>query len=299
VTIVSDTPADVEVQGSAKSGTFCNEYPGNGYPRQDYTVYFDITFSQPFTRSRVITQPGRKDPNALFLVFNTTTSRVIDAKVAISYVSAADAKLNWQTEDPGWNFTPIRTAAQAAWNALLTKISVWGGATAQTQEFYSLLYKALLQPNITSDVNGEYLGSDYQPHTLTAGQQDQYGMFSGWDTYHGQAQLVAMLDPAAASDMAQSLVNEYTQNSVLPEWGYLNIDNYTMVGDPDDAVIAIIDDLRATNCETAEALNEKREHGKARRGDRGQPRLPAPDQDLFARREVRVLPPARPGLGAA
>ena len=47
-----------------------------------------------------------------------------------------------------------------------------------------------------------------------------------------------MLDPRAASDMAQSLVNDHAQNGILPQWGYLNLDNYVMVGDPADATIA-------------------------------------------------------------
>jgi predicted alpha-1,2-mannosidase len=243
-----------EVHGFATSGGFCNEAEGHGYGRQDYTVHFDIVFSRPFTSHKIITEPGRKDPNSVFLTFNTTANRLIDAKVAISYVSAANAKLNWQTEDPGWNFTPIKTAAQAAWNALLTKISVWGGATAQTQEFYSLLYKDLLQPNIVSDVNGKFFGSNYKADALAAGQQNQYGMFSGWDLYHSEAQLVAMLDPAVASDMAQSLVNEYAENGILPQWGYLNTDNYTMVGDPADAIIADYYAFGAQNFDTATAL---------------------------------------------
>jgi predicted alpha-1,2-mannosidase len=50
--------------------------------------------------------------------------------------------------------------------------------------------------------------------------------------------LQAMLDPSATSDMAQSLVNFYAQNQILPQWGYLNLDTYAMIGDPADAVIA-------------------------------------------------------------
>ena len=79
-----------------------------------------------------------------------------------------------------------------------------------TQEFYSLLYKDFLQPNIISDVNGQYRGSDFKVHSVSAGH-NQYSMFSGWDIYHSLAQLQAMLDPTAASDMAQSLVNYYAR----------------------------------------------------------------------------------------
>jgi predicted alpha-1,2-mannosidase len=261
VTIVSDKPGSVEIQGSATSGNFCNEYPTNGFGPQKYTVHFDIFFSQPFTRSHKITLPGRKDPNSLFLTFNTTKNRLIDAKVAISYVSAANARQNWFTEDPGWNFAKVKANAQSQWNTQLSKISVSGGSQARTQEFYSLLYKALLEPNIVSDVNGQYLGAGvngtaYPVETLSSGQQNQYGMFSGWDLYHGEAQLIAMLDPMVAGDMAQSLVNEYAQNGILPQWGFLNTDNYTMVGDPADAIIADFYAFGARNFDTATALTD-------------------------------------------
>ena len=169
-----------EIMGSDTSGNFCGETDNDGQVQQ-YTVYFDIVFNHPFTASQIITESGQTDPDSVFLTFNTTSSPVIDAKVGISYVSTANAKQNWQTENPGWNFDAVRSAAQADWNNLLSKIDVSGGTASQTQQFYSLLYKDLLQPNITSDVNGQYMGSNGQVATLAPGQQNQYGIFSGWD----------------------------------------------------------------------------------------------------------------------
>jgi predicted alpha-1,2-mannosidase len=242
-----------EVMGSDTSGDFCGE-TNNGGQSQQYTVYFDITFSQPFTASQVITESGQTDPAAAFLTFNTTSNPVIDAKVAISYVSTANAQLDRETENPGWNFGKVKAAAQASWNHLLGRIKVSGGSYSQTQEFYSLLYKDFLQPNITSDVNGQYMGSDFQVHTVSAPQKNQYGIYSGWDIYHSLAQLQAMLDPSAASDQAQSLVNYYTQNGILQQWGYLNLDNYVMVGDPADSIISDYYAYGAHDFNTSQAL---------------------------------------------
>jgi predicted alpha-1,2-mannosidase len=244
---------DDEVVGSDTSGDFCGEADNDGQS-QLYTVYFDIVFSHPFTASQVITEAGQTDPDSVFLTFNTTANPVIDAKVGISYVSTANAKANWQAENPGWNFASVKAAAQKSWNTLLSKIAVSGGSYAQTQEFYSLLYKDFLQPNITSDVNGQYMGSDNKVHTLASGQKNQYGIFSGWDIYHSLAQLQAMLDPTATGDMAQSLVNYYAENGLLQQWGYLNLDNYVMVGDPADSIISDYYAFGARNFHTATAL---------------------------------------------
>jgi predicted alpha-1,2-mannosidase len=242
-----------EIMGSDTSGDFCGESDNDGQS-QLYTVYFDIVFSQPFTASQVITESGQTDPDSVFLTFNTTSNPVVMAKVGISYVSTANAKLNWQTENPGWNFNSVKAAAQSSWNSLLGRIKVSGGSYAQTQEFYSLLYKDFLQPNITSDVNGQFMGSDMKVHALAAGQKNQYGIFSGWDIYHSLAQLQAMLDPGATGDMATSLLNYYAENGLLQQWGYLNLDNYVMVGDPAQSIISDYYAFGARNFDTSTAL---------------------------------------------
>jgi predicted alpha-1,2-mannosidase len=246
---------DNEVAGADTSGDFCGETNNAGQVQQ-YTVYFDLVFSQPFTASQVITQAGQTDPAGVFLTFNTMSDPVISAKVAISYVSTANAQLDLRTENPGWDFDAVKAAAQASWNRLLGKIRVSGGSYAQTQEFYSLLYKDFLQPNITSDVNGQYMGADMQVHSLSRGQRNQYGIYSGWDIYHSLAELQAMLDPQAASDQAQSLVNYYSQDQILQQWGYLNLNNYVMVGDPAQSIISDYYAFGARDFNTRQALTD-------------------------------------------
>ncbi|MGH3395963.1 MAG: glycoside hydrolase domain-containing protein, partial [Streptosporangiaceae bacterium] len=242
-----------EIQGSVTSGQFCGE-PVNDGQTQQYTVYFDVVFNHPFTASQIVTESGQTDPDSVFLTFNTTSSPVIDAKVGISYVSAANAKQNWQAENSGWNFGAVKNAAQADWNKLLGRIQVSGGSYAQTQEFYSLLYKDFLQPNITSDVNGQFMGADLKVHSVAPGQKDQYGMYSGWDIYHSLSELQAMLDPRPAGDQAQSQVNYYSEDKLLQQWGYDNLNNYVMVGDPMQSIIAYYYTFGAHNFDTKQAL---------------------------------------------
>jgi len=242
-----------EVQGSDTSGYFCGEANNDGQT-QLYTVHFDIVFDHPFTASKVITNSGQTDPAGVELTFDTTKDQVIQAKVGISYVSAANAKQNWQTENPGWNFDSVRRHAQGTWDHLLSKIQVSGGSYAQTQEFYSLLYKDFLQPNITSDVNGQFMGADMKVDTLAPGQKNQYGMYSGWDIYHSLSQLQAMLDPHPAGDMVQSQLNYYSEDKLLQQWGYDNLNNYVMVGDPEDSILTDYYTFGAHNFNTKDAL---------------------------------------------
>jgi predicted alpha-1,2-mannosidase len=238
-----------EIEGSVTSGDFCGE---NEY----YTLYFDIAFDHPFTAAHVVTASGAKSPAAVELTFDTTSVRTVQAKVGISYVSDANALLDRQTENPGWNFGTVKKAAQESWNDLLGRIKVSGGSYAETQEFYSLLYKDFIQPNVTSDVNGQYMGADDMVHTLAKGQKAQYGIYSGWDIYHSLSQLQAMLDPAQAGDMVTSQLDYYAQNGLLQQWGYLNEDNYVMVGDPTTAIIADAYAFGARNFDTKTALKD-------------------------------------------
>lgn len=234
-----------EIKGSDTSGGFCGD-------SHQYTVYYDIVFDRPFTASKVIA--GSKSPSAVSVTFDTTKSKTVQAKVGISYVSADNAALNWRTENPGWNFDSVKKAAQQSWNTLLGRIKVSGGEASTTQEFYSLLYKDFIQPNITSDVNGQFMGSDVKVHSVSGKQKQQYGMYSGWDTYHSLAQLQAMLTPKEASDQAQSQVNYYAENGILQQWGYLHLDNYVMAGDPSTALIADYYAFGAHDFDTKAAL---------------------------------------------
>jgi predicted alpha-1,2-mannosidase len=240
-----------EVQGSIQSGHFC----GAG---DVYTLNFDIVFDQPFTASQIVDEtsgPGAGAPNVVFLTFDTTKTQVLQAKVAISFVSVDNAKANWTAENSAWSFDTTRTATHAAWNALLNQIQIAGGTATEQQLFYTSLYHTLLHPNVFSDTNGQYMGFDSQVHSVSGTQKAQYANYSGWDIYRGQVQLSALLAPAQMSDSAQSMLNDAAQNAgQLPKWSLANAETYVMVGDPADGIIAGYYAFGATSFDTATAL---------------------------------------------
>ncbi len=61
----------------------------------------------------------------------------------------------------------MRAQAAAAWNTDLRKVEVCGGGADQRTTFYTALYHSMLEPTLTSDVNGQYLGGDRRTHTLS------------------------------------------------------------------------------------------------------------------------------------
>jgi predicted alpha-1,2-mannosidase len=207
-------------------------------------------------RSRASEAPALTGPAGSYLTFNTTSDQTVLAKVGVSYVSASNAAANLAAENPGWNFTSTQDSAEAAWNTILSKIQVGGGTTTQQAIFYTALYHALLHPNVFSDDNGQYMGVDGQVHTVDSGHSAFYTNFSGWDIYRSQAQLEALLDPQAASDTAESMVDDYAQDGMLPKWMEDNGESYVMVGDPADSILADYYAFGATNFNTSSALSD-------------------------------------------
>ncbi|WBO61810.1 lectin [Streptomyces camelliae] len=227
------------VTGSVTSTGFCEA-------TNPFTVYFAITFDHPFTAGGY--------SGGEYLTFDTTSSRTVEARVGISYTSAAEAAANRDAEVTGKTFADVKSAATAAWRDELSKITVSGGTSDQQRVFYTALYHASLFPSVVSDADGSYRGYDGAVHTVTAGHGAQYTDFSNWDTYRSQAQLTALLDPSAASDMAQSIVNDYQQGGTLTKWGMATGETHIMVGDPAVPVLADYYAFGARNFDTAAAL---------------------------------------------
>lgn len=232
-----------EVAGSVTTGYFCGA-------RNTYTLYFDMVFNRPFASTGSWTTGGTGD----YVSFDTASNRSVQAKVGISYVSAANAALNRSTEDPGWDFPTVRSAAHQAWNRVLDRIQVAGGSADHQAVFYTALYHSLMHPNVFSDVNGQYMGFDGKVHTVASPQTAQYANYSGWDIYRSAVELEAVVAPRRTSDIVSSMLNDYAQSGQFPKWAENNGESYVMVGDPADGIIAGAYAFGATNFDTGQAL---------------------------------------------
>lgn len=193
--------------------------------------------------------------NGMYLTFDTSSSHTVTAAVGISYTSDANATLNRTHEVHGWDLGAMRQANHDAWNQVLNRVRIGGGTHDQQVEFYTALYHALLHPNVFSDDNGQYMGYDDQVHTLAKGQQAEYANYSGWDIYRSQAQLMAMAEPQAESDVVTSMLNDFDQTGLMPKWAQNNGESYVMVGDPADGIIADAYAFGARSFNTSHALN--------------------------------------------
>jgi predicted alpha-1,2-mannosidase len=257
-----------ELAGEVTSGQFC----GTG---TNYTLHFVALFDRPFAAAGTWTSSG-VDPDTTtpdtttpdtttpsgsscngttcgaYVTFDTSSERNVLMKVGISFVSTADAKENLRAEDGGWSLARVSASARDAWNALLGRIAVSGGTAAERHIFYTALYHSLLFPDVVSDVNGEYAGSDGKVHDARG--REEYADFSEWDVYRSEIQLESLVAPRQVGNMVQSLVDDGKQGGWLPKWAIVGGDESQMNGDSADPIIADAYAMGARNFDLSTAL---------------------------------------------
>lgn len=187
--------------------------------------------------------PPKGKGSGVWVAFDPAKSSQVGVRVGISYVSVENAEANLRAENPDKSkFDEVSGLAHRTWNAVLRRVRIAGGTRDQQAVFYTALYHSLLHMNLFSDVNGEYRGMDQQTHKIDrVHQHDQFANFSGWDVYRSQLQLVALLDPRIASDMAQSLLNQATQlDGEWDRWTHNTGETHVMSGDPSAPALADI-----------------------------------------------------------
>ena len=271
---ISVDAARQTVAGSVTSGNFCG-YLSPAGRRSYYTLYFVAVVDRPFTtvgawendavRPQATSAkggttygtegypPAGKGSGAYVGVAPGST---VNVRVGISYVSLANAERNLAEEQPrGATIDSVKRAARKAWNDTLGRIEIAGGGETERRIFYTALYHSLLHMNVANDVNREYRGLDGKVHVVRSPQLAQYANFSGWDVYRSQVQLVALLEPKIASDMAQSLLNQASQNDdVWDRWTHNTGATAVMEGDASPPAVASIAAFGGTDFDMKQAL---------------------------------------------
>jgi predicted alpha-1,2-mannosidase len=191
-----------------------------GFAKGRYPVYFVAKFDRPFAST-----------GANWVTFDTTTGgTAVTARIGISFVDLEGARRNLEAEAPTFDFAGMQARAREAWNRELGRVKVTGGTDLERTSFYTALYHAQLHPNVFTDVDGRYLGFDKQVHRAEG--RVQYANFSGWDTYKGENQLLATVQPRRYRDMLLTLLANHREGGRLPRWGEQNFDAGHMSGDP-------------------------------------------------------------------
>lgn len=245
-----------EVEGWRMTGNFC--YQG----QSERPVYFVARLSRPadsfgvwkkmpvmkaekawsstadaFKFYENYTSDMAGDSIGAWFSFQTTAQEQILVKVGVSYVSIENARMNLETEQPGFDFESVLSAGKEVWERALSVIDVEGGSHDQKVMFYTALYHTQFHPNIFNDVNGEFPMME-KFETGHYSQRNRYTVFSLWDTYRTVHPLYSLLYPAKQLDMVRTMVDMYKESGWLPKWELNGKETFTMSGDPAFPVIA-------------------------------------------------------------
>ena len=218
-----------------------NEYEVKGLRRSkswanNQILYFYIRFEKPIKTYGIALndtlQPGIKTAAGKniksYFTFILGNDKTIRMKVGISAVSTENAKMNLDAEIKDFNFNQLKATAQKEWNKELGKIDIKGGTHNQQVAFYSALYHTCLSPNVYTDVNGEYRGTDLKVHK--AENFTNYTVFSLWDTHRAFNPLMTIINRKRTQDWINTFLVQYKYGGMLPVWELSGNETFCMIG---------------------------------------------------------------------
>jgi predicted alpha-1,2-mannosidase len=218
-----------------------------GWNPGPYTLYFAAELSRDSAESGTWDQdrtyPGRMRASGIdqtprtmqsyrnqmgaYFTFDTTRDAVVEMRLAVSFISIAQAKQTLAAEkDAG--FDEVRRRASQQWTDALAKITTEGGTAEQQSIFSTALYRAHIMPH---DLTGEnvWWHSDL-PH-----YEDFYTL---WDTFRTLHPLLTLIQPERQSGMVQSLLDTYTHTGWLPDARIAGSNGMTQGGSNGDVLVA-------------------------------------------------------------
>jgi len=226
------------ISGYRDDGQFCGK-PGNT------RVYFYISISQISNDAISLVKNGIETTESQLIVKHEAIGALInlskiqspiEIRTAISFVSVANAKMNYEQELANKDFDHVLSENQLAWENKLNRIKVEGGTKEDKVKFYTAIYHTMSHPNILNDVNGEYPAMENMK-TMKKAKGNRYTLFSLWDTYRNFHPLMSLLYPKQQSDMVQSMIDMYSEYGWLPHWECFSKEKGVMNGDPASIVI--------------------------------------------------------------
>jgi predicted alpha-1,2-mannosidase len=134
-------------------------------------------------------------------------------KYGMSYISAEQARENYEIELRDTTFADLLHAGRARWEETVGKIRVKGGTTAQKRTFYTALYRTHERMVNINEGGRYYSGYDGKVHNS---ERPFYVDDWVWDSFRAQHPLYALLNPEIENDFLNSYVLMYEQSGWMP-----------------------------------------------------------------------------------
>lgn len=217
------------------------------------TVYFAIALNKPFKelmawdKKEIMNLSDIKGENPGFYIeFPTDQDETVLMKVALSYVSEAQAWKNMKAECDHWDFDKVAEDARTEWNDLLSKIKVEGGTEKQRIKFYSDLWHAMQGRRIMSDVDGQYIdNTGEQPAVKQVRLGDDgkplfphYNHDAWWGSQWSLNILWSLVYPEILDGFCSTAIDMYENGGLIPRGPSGGNYTFVMIGDTAAPAIA-------------------------------------------------------------
>ncbi|QQE11638.1 GH92 family glycosyl hydrolase [Planctomycetota bacterium] len=157
-------------------------------------------------------------------------------KIATSFISLDQARLNLKTEIASKSYEQVRDLNKQQWEQWLSKIEVEGGSERERVCFYSALYRVGLFPTSmhepTEDGVQHYSPFDGQVHSGVLYTNNGF-----WDTHRTVYPLLSLIDPEGFAGIIDGYMQAYRYSGWLPKWASPGFRN-CMIGTHIDSVVA-------------------------------------------------------------
>ena len=150
--------------------------------------------------------------------FKTQKGQQVHVKIASSFISPEQARLNLTRELAGDSFDQTLQKAKDAWNHELGRFDVSGGTVDQYKNFYTALYRSMLFPRKFYEFDADNKVVHYSPYN---GQVLPGYMFTDngfWDTFRAVFPFFTLMYPELNGQIMEGLANTYKESGWLPEW---------------------------------------------------------------------------------
>ncbi|MFZ2286956.1 MAG: GH92 family glycosyl hydrolase [Bacteroidales bacterium] len=227
-----DRPADCSLSwdGTSLSGRRIS----TGWAEKQFQ-YFSSRFSGSPTSVTMLDAGSKTAGNSIagkniacILTFEVREGEELTVRTGISAVDEAGAANNLATEMPGWDFDAAAAAASQAWQKRLSVISASSTDTTALKVFYTALYHTMIAPNLYSDADNRYRGTDGEVHMAT--DFTNYTVFSLWDTYRAAHPLFTVTVPEMVPDFVKTMLVIREQQGKLPVWSLAGNETNCMIG---------------------------------------------------------------------
>ena len=144
------------------------------------------------------------------------TAKTTVIKLATSYISEEQAKLNLKNEIGQKSFSQIKDEATNTWENYLSRITIETGDQEHLKTFYSCMYRAFLFPRKCYELDENGMPWHFSPIDGGIKKGISYTDLCFWDNSRTTFPLYSIIAKEEYAEMCEGFINTYLENGWLP-----------------------------------------------------------------------------------